>query len=113
MKQYITQEQYNALSDDERRRFINWTNSKGSHAVTIRSIGHLIWFLHEHEWDCLHFIKYDEVAYGRTLPIDKQHQWHVSNGDYEYATVSYHETELVDALWQAVQAALKSSEDKQ
>lgn len=113
MKQYIDQEQYDLLSAEEQQQFIDWIRLKGDDpsAIVYRcSIGHLIWFLHDHGWDNLQCTKYDELCYGQTLPIDKQHKWAVADGDYEYATVSYHETELVDALWDAVQGVLRNKE---
>lgn len=114
MKQYITQEQYDLLSADDQQRFVDWIHAKGDDHSSIPyrcSIGHLIWFLHDHEWHSLQFIKYGEVYhFGHPMPEEEQHKWHVSDGDYEYATVSYYATELIDALWDAVKAALSNKE---
>jgi hypothetical protein len=56
MRQYITQEQYEELTNEQRQKYIAWVLSKqlmdykigkDTFAEVYRSIGHLIWFLDE------------------------------------------------------------------
>ncbi len=95
MKQYITQEQYEELTDEQRQAFIAWTLAKGDHAVTYRSIGHLIWFIDDH--------------------IGKDGWWNIERGDYgkywrvQAKYIEFDEdgsVELIDALWEAVKVLL-------
>lgn len=102
MKQFITQEQYDSLSDAAKQVYITWTLAKsqetGDHTVSYRSIGHLIWFLDDHLpgwWKIERATKQ-----GTTEEV-----WRIRDECYfderEYV-------ELCDALWEAVKLLLES-----
>jgi hypothetical protein len=109
VKQTITVEQYNELSEEEKRRFIEWTASKGAHAVTVRSIGHLIWFLDDHHVTTLPYWNGGFITrvYSH-YPGQEKDQWDIGiecPHDEKY----YEQAELVDALWLAVKVVLSQS----
>jgi hypothetical protein len=100
VKQAVTEAQYNELSEEEKCRFIEWTASKGAHSVTVRSIGHLIWFLDEHgDEACKKFTEQFDSWEGGFICWDEgEGGWRVSS--------RHSAPELVDALWLAVKDAL-------
>ncbi len=101
MKQCITQEQYEELSDKARMKFIEWTLSRGDHAVTYRSIGHLMWFLDEHLLSGWWQLRRDS---GKT-------EWMIAS---KYGP-GHDETfpELIDALWDAVKMVLEEENEEE
>lgn len=103
MKQFITRDQYDSISDQARQRFIAWTLSKGDHAVTYRSIGHLIWFLDEHGDNWRGFkIQRDMTEDDEGVLVKEA--WPV---DVSYGKYTTQASELVDALWEAVKLILE------
>lgn len=100
MKQAITVDQYHELTEEERHKFIEWTTSKGQHAVTVRSIGHLIWFLNDHietldGWWAMNKSRHTDV-------------WSIES-KYDVGFGNEDRPELVDTLWDAVKSVLRSN----
>jgi hypothetical protein len=97
MKQYITSEQYNELSDEAKQKFVVWHLTQPIEATAYRSIGHLIWFLDEHI-----------TGWWKIERSSTKDAWRVQaeyvNFDDEGGP------ELCDALWDAVKMILESGQ---
>lgn len=110
MKQFITSEQYDELSDAAKQGYIAWTLAKsqetGDYTVSYRSIGHLIWFLDEHgdNWRGFEILR-DMTEDDEGVLVKEA--WSV---DVSYGKITTQAYELCDALWEAVKMIL---EDKQ
>jgi hypothetical protein len=104
LKQTITQAQYEELSDKARMKFIEWTCSKGNHAVVYRSIGHLIWFLDEHITDEWWQIQRDG---GKSeWRIESKYNFYEDLRSYS----NEDRVELIDTLWNVVKAILEDEQ---
>jgi hypothetical protein len=111
MKQAITQKQYEELPPAARAKYIAWAVTKaqasGNYAEAYRSIGHLIWFLDDHN-----LVAGDWYNAGllckQARRFRQAEEWEVyPNG---VAGTVYEAKELVDALWMAVKAVLAAED---
>lgn len=94
MKQYISEEQFNELTPEQEKKFIEWTASKGSHPVTV---AHLLWFLEEHtEGEPIEIVRTSDGY------------WHVSIHSMKHR---YNEKVFIDQLWNAVKDILSEDEE--
>ncbi len=113
MKQTITQEQMDALTDLERLRLANWADPKDElnwpwssdgvirkGKLPLLTIGEMIWFLAEHTKS--------QGWMGIATPSERT-GWRVQ---CKYAEFDEDETpELVDCLWNAVKMILREQEE--
>jgi len=98
VKQCITQEQYESLSDQGRQKYIEWVLKKQSiikdYHDSYRSIQHLILFIDE----------YASEGWWNIERIGYRKYWRIQ-GKYDDFDEEG-ETELIDALWEAVKVLL-------
>lgn len=117
MKQYITQSQFEELTDQQRLRYLTWISDKlGVVADTDilvliykeklappgRSIGEIIWFLDEHGKNWKGF-KIERDMEEDNEDVLVKVGWTVN---VAYGEVSKDGHELIDVLWEAVKAVL-------
>ena len=99
MKQYITEKQLNELSDIDRDKLFYWYRNIDScdynRVNPLLSIGQMIEFLTENQFDVPIF-KIERIPEEYCVEYSKNYE------DF----CSYIETELCDALWEAVKEAL-------
>lgn len=110
MKQFITQDQYDSLSEQAKQTFLTWTFAKSDithdYSVAYRSIGHLIQFLDEHGDNWRGFeIKRDMTEDDEDVLVKEA--WSV---DVSYGKISTQASELVDALWDAAKMILEGKQ---
>lgn len=95
MKQHITADQLNELSDKAKEKLREWWSSEGK---PLLSIGQLIEFLD---------------IYENNFEFEKMHgYWEIRRKlDLDYYQVKETAQELCDALWQAVKEVLENQEE--
>jgi hypothetical protein len=100
MKQEITQEQYDSLSNQGRQKYLAWVFEKQSinkdYHVAYRSIQHLIQFIDDHIKDEWWHIERETDKTG----------WRIQSRYIDFDEDDA--TELVDALWDAVKVLLEN-----
>lgn len=105
MKQYITIEDFRQLSERGQKAYRGqWGRLLGD--APYINIGQMIEFI---GWEDMQFFLIPSNSTTRRKYKDNpEHllKWHIQDGDYENAGVSYFAETLCDALWEAVKEKL-------